>query len=137
LIGGFLDKGSGRQEAIAAVDISFGLDVLCEALSRAGKKNEFAEPAALRKAFVIPVGGEREAFSVVQVLRRAGASAAIDLLGRGVGKNAEYAARQGYRYAVFVGKAEASLGKVKLRDLLSGEEKMLPVADAAKAIVGG
>jgi len=136
LVGGFLQKSSGRNETVCAVGISFGLDVLCEAIARCGKEKELTQSKSQQKAFVIPVGGEREAFAVVQRLRREGARAAIDLIGRGLGKNVEYASKQGYGYAVFVGKAETSIGKVKIKNLKSGEEKTVGISEAAAIIRG-
>ena len=124
MVGDFLKQAGGREEKIPAVGISFGLSVLCDVLARMQGEAE-AKNISSVKAFVIPIAGEQEAFAIVQRLRSAGIPSAIDLIGRGISKNLEYASKQGIAYAVFIGPQEAKLGKVKLRDLRSGEEKIV------------
>jgi len=129
MIGGFVKQSSGREEKIPAVGISFGLSVLCDALERIEAQSGEVKNSSAIKAFVIPIGGEQEAFAVVQRLRAAGIASSIDLLSRSISKNLEYASKQGISFAVFVGPQEAKLGKVKARDLRSGEEKTVSVAE--------
>lgn len=130
MIGDFLKQSGGRDEKIAAVGISFGLSVLSDVLERLENQGgENKNLSSITRAFVIPIGGEQEAFAVVQRLRAAGIASSIDLLGRGLSKNLEYASKQGIAFAVFVGPQEAKLGKLKLRDLRSGEEKIVSVGE--------
>ncbi len=77
-----------------------------------------------------------EAAGIADALRAEGVATAIDLLDRSVGKNLEYAAKQGIPFAVIVGEKELKEGRVTLRNLKSGEEKLLEARDAAKIILG-
>ncbi|MEK6854343.1 MAG: His/Gly/Thr/Pro-type tRNA ligase C-terminal domain-containing protein, partial [Nanoarchaeota archaeon] len=53
----------------------------------------------------------------------------IDLSGRDVKKNLEYVSSAGIPYAVFVGEQEVKEGKVKARDMRTGEEELLTVKE--------
>lgn len=135
MLGEFLRQAGGREEKLPTVGISFGIDVLCEALAR--MDSEQAKASSTAKAFVIPIGEEKYAFEVVQALRAGGVPSSIDLMGRGISKNLEYASKQGIAFAVLVGGQEAKVDKVKVRNLKSGEEKLLPVSDAIELMSKG
>jgi len=47
------------------------------------------------------------------------------LLGRGISKNLKFANSMGIPSVVFLGQQELKEGKVKIRDMKSGEEKMV------------
>jgi len=126
LVGAFAGKG----EDMPAVGISFGLDVIGEALS--GKDG--AERKTVVRAFVIPIKKGAAAAKAAQELRRLGVPTAIDLNDRGVSRCLEYAAKEGIPYAVLVGEAELKQKCVKLRDMASGKEELLSVAEAAGRI---
>jgi len=101
----------------------------------AAKDYSVGESAA--QCFVVPVKDcFDEAAGIADALRAEGVCTSIDLLDRGLGKNLEYAAKQGIPFAVIVGKKELKEGKVTLRNLKSGEEKLLEAKDAAKIILG-
>ncbi len=132
LVGKFVEEVSGRREQMPAVGISFGVDVLCVALEKIGEgKSSFADG---KKVFVVPIKEFAAGAEICQRLRSEGIACGIDLLERGISKNLEYAGKQGFSYALIVGKQELSAGKVKLRNLLSGEEKMLSI-EAAVALL--
>ena len=122
LVGSFAGKGK-----IPAVGISFGLDVIGEALKGGQKKS-------VVQVLVAPIGAFEAALGVAKGLREAGANALIDLNGRSPTKNIEWAAKQGIPFVAFVGEAEAKAGKVKLKDLASGKEELLPVGEAAARV---
>ena len=125
LVGAF----AGR-ERVPAVGISFGLDVITAA-------KDFSVGESVAQCFVVPVKDcFDEAAGIADALRAEGVCTSIDLLDRGLGKNLEYAAKQGIPFAVIVGKKELKEGKVTLRNLKSGEEKLLEAKDAAKIILG-
>ncbi len=123
MIGNFV--GSGRD--YPAVGISFGLDVIADAM-KLGKK-ETAKTVV--KAFVISIGEEKRAAEVVEKLRKAGINTDADFSGK-VGKAIEYANYYGILYVVFVGKKEGK--KVKVRDMMSGKERIVAVSEICKAI---
>ncbi len=135
MVGNFLNEASGREEKIPTVGISFGLDVLCEALARLSPDEEGVKFSdSVCRVFVIPIAEEEFSLEVVQGLRKQGVPSAIDLLARGLSKNIEYASKQGIPFVAFVGKQEAQMRKLKLRDLRSGEEKLLGVQEAAAIV---
>ena len=127
LIGAFL--GGGR--VVPAVGVSFGLERILEALSE-GKEAAVEAPAM---AFVIPIKATEAGLKVAAEFRAAGVSCAVDLLDRAISKNLEYAAKQGYAFCVIVGEKELKEDKVKLRNMLSGEEKLCSIRDAAAIII--
>ncbi|AGI48193.1 histidyl-tRNA synthetase [Thermoplasmatales archaeon BRNA1] len=89
-------------------------------------------------AFVIPVSDDvrKESFAVATQLRAAGVSADIDLMGRKMGKALKYASGIPCRFAVIIGKAELDKGVATLRDMESGDQKEVALADLPKAILG-
>jgi len=123
LIGGFM----GAKERVPAVGISFGLEPIMEAV----KPSKVQGPKSQVEVFVIPIGTAvvEEGRKIAQHLRRVGVKTDIDLLGRGVSANLEYANAYGIPYAVFVGPEELAQGKVKLRDMESGKEELLTVEE--------
>ena len=125
----FIGLFSGR--ALPAVGISFGADVICDAVVEAA--GEGARKNSCR-VFVIAVKSAAECLPIVQSLRKSGVPAAIDLMQRSVGKNLEYAAKQGIPFAAIVGESELKAGKITLRNLETGEEKLVSAADAVKAL---
>ena len=54
----------------------------------------------------------------------------MDLSGRSVGKNLEYASKMEIPFAILVGEQEIKAGKVKLRDMATGSEELLTVEKA-------
>ena len=123
MIGDFL----GSQEKVPAVGISFGLDVISDALELCGSSQQ--SPC---RAFVIPIGNtSRECAQIASQFRAAGIPCAMDLAGRGISKNLSYCSKQSIPFVVLVGEKELAEGKVKLRDMASGEEKTLSAEQAS------
>ena len=121
MIGSFV--GSGRE--YPAVGISFGLDVIEDALAMA--KREAGKTTTV--AYVIPIKAVAEARKIASQLRQRGINTDIDMNGRDVKKNLEYAAAAGIPYVVFVGEKEVKERKVKVRDMRNGREELLAVKD--------
>jgi histidyl-tRNA synthetase len=111
----------GRPGEFPAVGISFGLEPITEALKAKGGPGR----SSVVDVFVIPIKTPIESNMVVQELRAAGINADVDIMDRGISKNLEYASLSGIPYVVFVGKKELEQGKLKLRDMHSGEEELL------------
>lgn len=122
LIGQFL----GSDEEIPAVGISFGLEPIMEVIQAergTGRRSQV-------ELFVIPIGTVEESWKVVQKLRRAGVRTDMDLVGRGVSANLEYANAYGIPYVIIIGSDELAQGKVKLRDMVCGKEELLTIEEA-------
>jgi len=121
MIGGFLGK-----EDYPAVGIAFGLSPVMEVLKLKKK--------SLVKVFVIPIKTIKESLKVVSKLREERIKADMDLMGRGISKNLEYASSLGIPYVIFVGERELKAGKVKLRDMETGNEWLLSMKDVVKKL---
>ena len=117
---------SGKSEPVPAVGISFGLDVIGDALIEKEQPGSSTSSRVGAKVFVMPVGETQGAcIKVSQHLRQSGVSVLMDLTGRGVSKNLQWASKQGIAFAIIVGESEIKEGKYTLRDLASGVENRL------------
>jgi len=74
------------------------------------------------------------AFQVVGMLRRAGVSADVDIMRRGVGKSLRYASSINAKYAVIVGEKELESDSVTLRDMASGEQSLVRAEELPKRL---
>jgi histidyl-tRNA synthetase len=85
------------------------------------------------EAFVTVFSPETEgaALAAARSLRDAGVKVRLALGGGKIGKQLKQADRYGIRWAVVVGPGEAAAGQVQLKDLRSGAQLTLPVAEAA------
>jgi histidyl-tRNA synthetase len=88
-------------------------------------------PAAPRPVAVIPVGEAQEAaaLGLLQSLRRAGVAAEIAYKGN-LKRRMERANKLSARAALILGEDEAAQGVVQLRDLDSGTQETVPLAEA-------
>ena len=120
--------GGGRD--IPAVGIAFGLSTILDVIKA---KQEFKDKS-LAKVFVIPIQTITESLQLVQKLRTKGINADMDLNGRGVGKNLEYASAMGIPYCAILGVDELKRDKVLLRDMLSGDQFLLTLKEVIKKI---
>lgn len=134
--GGRFDKMVGllleRNEEFPAVGISFGIDVIADAIKLEGK---IKARKSVVDVYVVPIGDVMpKAISLLQALRREGIKADMDLMGKGITKNLSFANSYGIRYAIFLGETELKEKKVKLRDMEKGEEKLLSVDEVVKVL---
>jgi len=130
--GGRYDNLIGRftgLEKVPAVGISFGLDVLSDAL-----KEKMESEKTVVKVFVIPIKTEKESIEITTKLRESGIKTNIDMMDRGISKNLNYANSQGIPYCLIIGKKELDENSVKLRDMETGEEKLIKIKDLIKEI---
>jgi histidyl-tRNA synthetase len=84
---------------------------------------------------VIPAGedAEAEAFALIQTLRSAGIRSEIGYRGN-LRRRMERANRGGARAAVILGAEEAARGVAQLKDLVSGEQREVAIADLVTAL---
>ena len=119
-------------ERIAQTGFALGVDRLV--MSAEAEKT--IEPPRPLDAYVVPIGegAQRKAIEVLTSLRAAGLAADIDLVGRGPSKNLDYANAIGTRYAVLLGEKELKAGKATVRDMASGVQREVALADLVDAI---
>lgn len=124
--GGRYDKSVGKLlgKDIPAVGISFGLERVTE-LAKVKAK-------AIPTAIVISLEQDSSSIKLCKLLREAGISC---LMSSGkVGRALEYANSLSIPYVVFYGEEEKEKGKYKLKNMVSGEEKMVSEKQLVKVL---
>ncbi|RME31367.1 histidine--tRNA ligase [Candidatus Woesearchaeota archaeon] len=124
MIGGLVGRGD-----IPAVGVSFGLEPILDVLKEQG-----LEEAGVVQLYVVPIRTMKESAGIAEQLRAAGINVALDLKGRSISKNLEYANSEGIPFVVIVGPKELEAGTVKLRDMKAGTEAELSVEEVAQRV---
>ena len=125
--GGRYDKLIGLYGREAkAVGISFGVDRILDTL---GPKEE-----SIAKVFVFAVQKElyKETFEITQKIRALGIPAELDLAERKISKNLEYANKRKIPFVAIIGKKELAKGAFKLRNMETGEERLIELSKLEK-----
>ncbi len=114
-------------EKTFSTGFGIGFDRTLLALEREG----YQTPTQAVGAYVIPVSEavKEEAFRLTAQLRQAGIVTEVDLMGRNVSKNFKYAASINARKAVIVGEKELAQGSVAIRDMTTGEQRLVKLED--------
>jgi histidyl-tRNA synthetase len=113
MIGNFL----GNQQ-VPAVGVSFGLEPISLALDGGTRKS-------VVDYYVIPINTEKECFALVQELRAQGLNVDMDFQGRGISKNLAYANSYEIPNVLFVGPEELKQNRLKLKNMKTGEERLV------------
>ncbi len=125
------------DKKLPGVGISIGVTRLFYVLQEQGLLNE-ALPTAPCDALVIPMGDVMDyAVESATVLRNAGVRTQVYMEPKKVKNKFAYADKLSIPYAVVVGEDEASQGTVSLKDLATGQQVILPPAEAAAIILQG
>ena len=122
IIGNFI----GNNQKYPAIGISFGLDRIELAIKE--RKVE------ITKAYVIPIKQVEKSMEIVKELRDNGINSDVDLIGRSISKNLEYANTLGIPYVVIIGENEVKENKYTLRDMTTGKEEKLSVNELVKKL---
>jgi len=138
----FALEGGGRYdklielfggEATPAVGVAAGIDSMMLAM----KKQRVAPKAPRKKrVLLIPVNQEMrpKVFEVSSLLREAGVSIEIEIMGRGVSKALSDADRRGFTHAVLVGPEETKVDEVVLRDMMNRVQKSVKTKNLLKEL---
>jgi histidyl-tRNA synthetase len=124
-----IGRFAGSKEQIPAVGISFGLDVLSDAIKIV---NNWKSEKSVVTAYVVPIKTEIAAIGILNFLRKNGIKADMDFNGRNISKNLEFANKLGIPYVVIAGPKEIAEGKVNLKEMESGREEKVKIEDLAK-----
>lgn len=122
--------GGGRYDEIVelfggqptpATGVSFGVDRVTLILEA---KGAFKDLSLGADVYVAPVNEDvvLKAVEITQGLRQAGISAIVDLMGRSLGKQFEYADKKGIPKVVVVGAKELADMSVTVRDMKTGDQ---------------
>ena len=87
-------------------------------------------------AYVVPVSDDvrLESAKIVTMLRREGLRADIDIMGRKMAKAMKYASLIGARNAIIIGSKELETCSVTVRDMASGEQKIVKIEDLVEEL---
>lgn len=131
--------GGGRYDGLVAefgggkvpgIGFAAGIERLLLLLESTGEiKNEDG-----LTVYVAPMGDDAriKAFELVSMLRKSGVIADTDYMNRGIKAQFKYADKLGARFVAVIGSDELSRGAVKLKNMLSGEEKEVPFKELAE-----
>ncbi|MFI9627738.1 histidine--tRNA ligase [Streptomyces sp. NPDC052042] len=119
--------------ALPSVGWALGVDRTVLALEAEGIELELPTATSV---FAVPLGEEarRVLFGVVTELRREGVAADFAYGNRGLKGAMKSANRSGARLALVAGERDLAEGVVQLKDMESGEQTAVPLADAADAV---
>ena len=121
----------GSKDKVPATGVSFGLDTIYDAMVL---EEKFEKRKTVVDVFVIPINTLEESMLILRELRDAGIKADMDLMERSISKNLSYANSLGIPYCIIVGRKELEQNAVKLRDMKTGEEKLINLEDIKKEI---
>ena len=123
--------GGGRYDEIVqlfggeptpATGISFGVDRLAPILE---KKGAFESLFLGAEVYVAPVSNSvrQDAIKITQMLRIAHISSVVDMMGRRLSKQFEYADKKNIPIVVVVGEKDLKVGEVTVRDMRTGDQE--------------
>ena len=113
-IGGLI----GSNESFSTVGISFGLDVIYTAMSQLNERTE-----SDLDYYIIPINTQKEALRLAKYLRDMGYKVEMELGGKKLGKALEKANKEKVRQVVIIGEEEVKKNVMKIKDMITGEEK--------------
>lgn len=123
IITSFIDDG----KAYPAVGMSFGLDVIYEALQlqNAGKTN------ATIDLFIIPMDTQKQAIALASSLRAQGLRVDTEKVQQKFKKSMNYANKIHVPYLIVLGENEVTSGEIKVKNMETGESTAFSLADTA------
>lgn len=113
---GMIGSLTRSKEKVPAVGISFGLDSIMDGTDIKGDRT-------VTKILVVPIKVLDYGLTIVQSVRNWGVNAEIDLMGRNVSKNLDYASKKGIKYVIIVGEKEEKDQNVTLRNMETGKQE--------------
>jgi histidyl-tRNA synthetase len=114
-------------EKVFSTGFAIGFDRILLAMEKEGQKFENRGV----DAYVVPVNDDvrQEAAKIVTMLRRNGVTADIDIMRRKMAKALKQASSAGAKYAVIVGRSELNEDSVTIRDMGSGDQRLIKLKD--------
>jgi histidyl-tRNA synthetase len=131
---GLVGMFSGRE--VPAVGVSLGLERLLTVMEERGM---LPEVTTRTRVLVTTFSGDlvQDALTTAQALRAAGVETESWLGEAGqLGKQFKYAATKGIPWAVVRGPSEVEAGTANVKDLRSGEQRTVPLAEVAGIVAG-
>jgi len=119
---------SGSEQDVPAVGISFGLDRIADVLGKSNKRS----PTQL---LIVGIGNAASAFQLASKIRANGICCETSLFEKGVSKALSYADSLGIPFVAFYGEKEKQAGKIKLRNMKTGEESLVKLNELVKILI--
>ncbi len=125
----------GRRDTPAA-GFSYGLERIYDALASEGLATGGGQRAA--DVLVIPISAADRGYAmrVAEELRVVGLRVEMDVRGRSVTSNFQYADKQRIPFAVVAGSNEAAAGAILLKNMATRDAEQVAVDEAARRIMG-
>ncbi len=112
----------GSAESFSTVGISFGLDVIYTALEL---MNQSSNKKTDVDIYIIPIGTMKESLFLATELRKQGLKVELEMSNKKLTKAMNKANKEGYPYVIILGEKEVNEGRYKMKDMLTGEEKVV------------
>ncbi|MBS7643288.1 histidine--tRNA ligase [Candidatus Bathyarchaeota archaeon] len=137
--------GGGRYDNLIALyggapspatGISIGIERIVEIMEDEGM---FNQPKTLVKLFISTVDESlhKDALAIARRTREAGISTEVDLMGRRLTKQLEYADSKGIPYVLIIGPEEIQKGKFRLKVMETREEREISVDELIQMLSCG
>ena len=124
--------GGGRYDNLADMPgVGYGLGDIVLTLFLESK-DLLPKEASETEVFIIPINTLQKSIKIAEQLRKDNLNVSIDLLKRPISKNLEYADRKQIPYVIIIGEDELKQRKVKLKNMTTGEERLISVEDVSK-----
>jgi histidyl-tRNA synthetase len=81
------------------------------------------------KIFLIPINTQEHCIKISKILRNKGIKTMIDLMNKNVGKNLDYANKMKIPFVGILGENELKQNKIKIKNMKTGEEKLVFIED--------
>lgn len=119
-------------EKVFSTGFAIGFDRILLAM----EKEEIKYEPLGTDVYVLSVSDDvrKKSFEIAALLRKAGISADIDIMGRKMAKAMKYASSVNAKYAIIVGAKELEDESVTFRDMSSGEQKVVKIQDLVSTI---
>lgn len=119
-------------EKVFSTGFAIGFDRVLLALEKEGAQY----PATKMDAYVVAASDDvrKKAFEIVGMLRRDGISVDVDIAGRKMAKAMKYASSTGSRYTIIVGSEDIKDDAVTVRNMQTGEQRLVKINDLSSEI---
>jgi histidyl-tRNA synthetase len=123
------------NEKLPGVGISIGLSRVVIALLESGVLKTGASTPALVLVTTMDAARMPDYLNIASMLRAAGIATEVYVEEKGrLGDQLKYASRKGFRAAVIAGETEFAAGQVKLKNLVSGDERTCDLNELTQVI---
>lgn len=120
----------GTSREFPALGISFGIETITLMLNEIKKAKNLKRKKTVTQLYVIPIPFDKASkptCEIVEELRSKGLKVDMDIMGKGISKNLEYANSYGIPYVLFIGEEELKKKKYKLKNMKTGKEEFLDI----------